>query len=494
MNDFERRIREALNLHNESSERVNRMGDSLSSLQQVAPLAASVVAATTSAAASKTSPDAFTEKTRLMEDATTAPGAENVNNRNPAAVAAAFATNTPLKRPGLSQTEWTNPYIKAAFPLLLQVEQLKQHLTQYDANCRAQWVREAQHFHQVLIQRGTPLETVNHLTYLLFSWIDETLSRENIIVPVSLLVEFYQDAWGGEKCFEHLNLYWQDPATHREILQFYDLILSLGFYGKYAMMERGPLLLADLRHQLNLLLYLKNPTESLADVVSQPAARPRRRLTPLRLTLAGAVALLAIWGVTSWQLHNQARDLRNAILAWTPPEPKRINIMATLPQPLPEILQEGWLEVRKDPRGWLLIFTSDGAFATGKAILLPDFVKKRNIERLGEALSPWPGDLEVIGHTDSEPFRQNSGESNQRLSLARAETVAERLRHVMSEDSKYQRVIEANGKGDTEPLADNDTEAGRKRNRRVDILWKIGQRVEDANPAAVESVIDAGKN
>jgi len=192
-------------------------------------------------------------------------------------------------------------------------------------------------------------------------------------------------------------------------------------------------------------------------------------------------------------LHNDARALRNAIVAWTPPEPKRINIMSTLPQPLPAILQEGWLEVRKDPRGWLLIFTSDGAFSTGKAILSADFVNKRNIERLGEALSPWPGDLEVIGHTDSTPFKQNATDSNLRLSQARADTVAMRLRSVMDGDSKYHRNIEAIGKGDIEPLADNTTDAGRKRNRRVDILWKIGQRADDANSDAVEAVRTVGQ-
>ncbi|MBH3322702.1 OmpA family protein, partial [Serratia ureilytica] len=163
-------------------------------------------------------------------------------------------------------------------------------------------------------------------------------------------------------------------------------------------------------------------------------------------------------------------------------QPRKINIMETLPQPLPQILSEGWLEVRADPRGWLLIFTSDGAFATGQSKLSEEFKKKRNIERLGDALAPWPGDLEVIGHTDNKPYRNTSNNSNLKLSEARAQTVADKLRESLA-NSKYNRTVTSVGKGDQEPLDDNATEEGRRRNRRVDILWKIGER-EMASPSA----------
>jgi len=501
MNDFERRIREALNLQGDNNSASGTQYGGLQTPSSPSQLTSAAMAAVTTAgaleglrrgiknSASKAPGEAAFAPDPAVDIEQEAFSAEMASQHKPQG----YQQPIKLTRPGQTQSEWSNPFIQAAFPLLLQVEQLKQNPSLYSATDRAQWIREAQHFQQTLIQQGINLETIHHLNYLIFSWIDESLSRANILVSVTLLVEFYQDAWGGEKCFEHLNHYWQDPVAHRHVLQFYDLILSLGFCGKYAMVERGPLVLADLRHQLDLLLYLKKPTDSLSSVTSQSVKRSRRRLTPLRLFTAGVLLLAVGWGITSWMLHNDARSLRNAIVAWNPPEPKRINIMATLPQPLPAILQEGWLEVRKDPRGWLLIFTSDGAFATGKATLLPDFVNKRNIERLGEALSPWPGDLEVIGHTDSTPFKQNAEESNVRLSQARADTVAMRLRSVMEADSKYERKIDSIGKGDLEPLADNTTDAGRKRNRRVDILWKIGQRPEDATSDAVEAVRTASQ-
>lgn len=85
-----------------------------------------------------------------------------------------------------------------------------------------------------------------------------------------------------------------------------------------------------------------------------------------------------------------------------------------------------------------------------------------SLDRLAELLGARP-DLRVRlrGHTDS----LGEAEANRRLSKARAEAVREGLiaRGVAAER------IQAEGLGEAEPIADNDTAAGRARNRRVEI-------------------------
>ena len=387
-----------------------------------------------------------------------------------------------IERPGIASGLWENPWIAAAMPLLLLVERLRSQSGMVMAEFRPQIVRELQYFQQHLKKQGKSLEDVEHLSYLLCTYIDGIFGARAATeaFSLSLLVEFHRDAWGGENCFEHLQAYMASPQQNREVLEFYDLILSLGFEGKYLMVERGPVLLRDLRTHLNTLLYGHNPTQQLTMATTEPViARRHKRVGALTLLCWGLALCLVAWGITAWYLHEQARQIRSDILAWVPPEPRKINIMETLPNPLSQILNEGWLEVRKDPRGWLLIFTSDGAFHTGSAVLSEEFVKKRNIERLGMALAPWPGDLEVIGHTDSTPFRNNSANSNLKLSEARAQVVSDTLRETTSINHTHQREISSIGRGESEPLADNATEEGRRRNRRVDILWKVGQREAD---------------
>lgn len=392
------------------------------------------------------------------------------------------------ERPGVLSGTWDNPYIAAAMPLLLLVERLRSHPAIRGAEVRPSIVREIQYFQQNLQKKNCPAEDVHHLSYLCCTYIDGIFSglQSSGSFSQSLLVEFHRDAWGGEDCFEHLQEYLESPKQNRQVLEFYDLILSLGFEGKFQMVEHGTVLLMDLRSRLHQLLYAQNATESLAMAQTVKGTPRRSYVKAFKILCYGLILCLCAYGVSAWYLHEQSRKIRSDILAWVPPEPRKINIMETLPNPLSKILNEGWLEVRKDPRGWLLIFTSDGAFRTGQAQLSEEFLNKRNIERLGEALTPWPGDLEVIGHTDNKPFRGNSGNSNLKLSEARAIVVADKLRESTNINQTHQREISAIGRGEAEPLADNATEDGRRRNRRVDILWKIGKR--DADQAMKEFI------
>ncbi len=384
-------------------------------------------------------------------------------------------------RAGVLAGSWSNRCIAAAMPALLIVERFRYQYGVDSVVLKSQLTRELQHLRQVLLRQQFLPEDVRSISYLLCTWIDYNFSemREQRGAPLNLLIEFHRDSWGGEQCFVDLARYMADPHEHREILGLYHLLLSMGFKGKYHILERGDVLLADLMQRLDAMIHDPGAAESLNDIEPVTVVARRKYLTPLRLLLTGLLACALGWSGISFYLHDKSRLIRNAIMAWEPPVPRKINIMETLPQPLPSILKEGWLQVREDPRGWLLLFTSDGAFKTGKADLSAEFVKKRNIERLGEALSGWPGDLEVIGHTDAQPFRHSKVKNpNQQLSQARAQVVADRLKSALI-NSKYMRHIGAVGKGDSEPLADNSTEEGRRKNRRVDILWKVGDRAEN---------------
>ena len=98
-------------------------------------------------------------------------------------------------------------------------------------------------------------------------------------------------------------------------------------------------------------------------------------------------------------------------------------------------------------------------FATNKTYILPE--SEGALEELSAFMREHPTvSILITGHTDNI----GSDEANQRLSEGRANAVRDALikRGVTPER------IEAEGKGESEPVASNDTEEGRAKNRRVE--------------------------
>ncbi|GFI35127.1 putative lipoprotein YiaD [Bacteroidaceae bacterium] len=79
-------------------------------------------------------------------------------------------------------------------------------------------------------------------------------------------------------------------------------------------------------------------------------------------------------------------------------------------------------------------------------------------------------DLSIYGFTDNTPFKgvsaAQSQEKNKVLSLQRAQTVSNFLK---SSGLAASRIREVTGLGETNPVADNSTAAGKEQNRRVEI-------------------------
>jgi chemotaxis protein MotB len=76
--------------------------------------------------------------------------------------------------------------------------------------------------------------------------------------------------------------------------------------------------------------------------------------------------------------------------------------------------------------------------------------------------------INIEGHTDNDPVKIHKGkyQDNWGLSVARSSTV---LRELVSNGVTPSRLTAA-GKGDTQPIASNDTEEGKDKNRRTEFV------------------------
>lgn len=108
-------------------------------------------------------------------------------------------------------------------------------------------------------------------------------------------------------------------------------------------------------------------------------------------------------------------------------------------------------------------------FPSGQASLTPD--GQRVIDKLGAVLAGMPDRrIRIEGHTDDVPVGEDLRSrfpSNWELSTARATTVVQRLiDHAHITPGR----LEATGRADTDPVTSNTSEAGRRRNRRIEII------------------------
>lgn len=89
------------------------------------------------------------------------------------------------------------------------------------------------------------------------------------------------------------------------------------------------------------------------------------------------------------------------------------------------------------------------------------------IAKIGTILENYDSNvIEIEGHTDNVPIHSSKYENNNILSMYRALSVADFIRDNTTLDPA---LIKSSGRGEYVPVADNTTEEGRARNRRVEI-------------------------
>lgn len=117
--------------------------------------------------------------------------------------------------------------------------------------------------------------------------------------------------------------------------------------------------------------------------------------------------------------------------------------------------------VQQDARGMTITLSGAVIFKTGSSELRD--VAKTRLSDVADALEGYPDDPIVVeGHTDS---RGPEG-YNQQLSQKRADSVRS---YLISQGVTPDRIT-AVGKGESEPMASNDSAEGRANNRRVEII------------------------
>ena len=129
----------------------------------------------------------------------------------------------------------------------------------------------------------------------------------------------------------------------------------------------------------------------------------------------------------------------------------------------------GLVEVQESAKESRVTLKGDQMFVPAQAQVADK--ARRILARVAAGLNQFPGQVHITGHSDNQRIRSREFADNQALSEARAQAVAE----VLGGHGVTRARLHTAGRGDSEPVADNDTAAGRARNRRVDIVLSYSQ-------------------
>ncbi len=376
-----------------------------------------------------------------------------------------------------------NPLVAAANPLLNLVPQLRNTLQHSDpVRLRADLLAAITEFEANAQVNGVPPEHIVVARYAICTVLDEAVSftpwgGTAQWAQSSLLVTLHKEGWGGEKFFQLLDKMGEDPRLNLDLLELMYVCLCNGFSGRYRVMDNGKEQLEHIRERLHDVIRKERGEfeQDLSPKWQGVARKPRKLLRKLPPWVVLAVSLFVLFGVflaLTILLNNRSDPVFSALAAIKANTSEIQRPSAPLAKPrlksyLGNEIAQGLLEVQEDPDTSRVILHADNAFAAGSADIDPTIGPL--LSRVAEALNQVPGSVTVTGHTDDRPIRSLRFPSNYHLSLQRASNVARLLMASLKDRSR----IHADGMGEAQPIASNDTPANRARNRRVEILLRV---------------------
>lgn len=139
--------------------------------------------------------------------------------------------------------------------------------------------------------------------------------------------------------------------------------------------------------------------------------------------------------------------------------------MNFLSHELAEEIRKDQVQIRLTRRGLVISLRQAAFFPSGQDVIAPETYDA--IGKVAQTIAKLPNHVRLEGHTDSIPIRNSRFPSNWHLSTARAISMLDLL---TTEFRLPGNKFTVAGYADTIPVASNDTEDGRRKNRRVDIV------------------------
>jgi type VI secretion system protein ImpK len=357
-------------------------------------------------------------------------------------------------------------------------------------------------FEAEALQTGLDTKSLRAARYALCATIDDLVlstpwGSNSGWAAQTLTSIFHKEVSGGDRFFDLLEQMQKDFGRHAEVVELMYLCASLGFKGRYRVMQRGEGALTELREGTYRSIRQRRG-EFERDLSPHwrglaTGYKPLSQRVPVWLLALGTVAVAClIYVVLDFSLA-AASDITFTELGGLPPRGAlaipRQPVAATTtaaaatpaPPPPPPVaaqpaemselhkflepeVKAGRVVVLEDPQSFTVRILNRDMFASGSATLNASYLPL--LGRIAAALQKEKGDVLVNGYTDNQPIHTVQFPSNFQLSQMRAEAVAKVIAAGLADPKRVRAV----GKGDADPIASNATADGRQQNRRTEVV------------------------
>jgi len=193
----------------------------------------------------------------------------------------------------------------------------------------------------------------------------------------------------------------------------------------------------------------------------------KKKMMQVAAAIQGGFRQMGVFPTTPAATASRPAQLVNDLEKKEPaaPEVPLSQVKSELERALSLEISKHQVEMRSVPDGLVVSLREVGFFNTGEADLLPG--AQPVLTHIAQVLGAGGFQIRVEGHTDDVPIHNSRYHSNWELSTARATEVV--LMMVQKSGFPADRISVA-GYAQYHPVASNETEEGRRRNRRIDVV------------------------
>ena len=233
-------------------------------------------------------------------------------------VAEARAPNFDLYAGCFKTAYGLNPLVNAASMLIAVYSKTRESMTHPNpGGLHQQAVTEIRAFETKAREAGIKPEIIIAARYVLCTALDEAVlntpwGAESAWTQRTLLSLFHNETRGGEKFFQILERMLNSPADNIDLLELMYILLSLGYEGKYKLVQRGRDHLEQMRDEIfRVLRNFRGEYERSLSPSWQGLGKTRKTLAnyiPMWVvaSLVGGVMLLSYAGFRYWLYDSSA--------------------------------------------------------------------------------------------------------------------------------------------------------------------------------------------